>query len=72
MFILVYGSGSDWVRNILAAGGATLTVSGEDVELVNPRLVDAQDAWQALPKTAKRPPGFLRITEYLRVDRADG
>lgn len=71
VFVLVYGSGSDWVRNVLAAGHASLTIDGEHVELTNPRLVDEQEAWQALPDTVKRPPRFLRISEYLRMDRAE-
>ena len=70
LFILVYGSESDWVRNVLAAGHARLTIEGEDVELTTPRLVDEGEAWMALPETVKRPPGFLRITEYLRMDLA--
>lgn len=69
LFILVYGSQSDWVRNVLAAGNAVLTIDGEDVDLTAPRLVDGREAWRDLPDTVKRPPRFLRITEYLRMDR---
>ena len=70
LFILVYGSGSDWVRNVLKAGHARLAIDGEEVELTAPRLVDEAEAWQALPGTVRRPPRFLRITEYLRMDLA--
>lgn len=69
LFILVYGSQSDWVRNVLAAGHARLTIGGEDVELTAPRLVDEDEAWQALPDSVRRPPRVLRIGEYLRMDR---
>lgn len=72
LFILVYGSESDWVRNVLTAGHARLTIDGEEVELATPRLVDEDEAWQALPDTVKRPPRFLRIIEYLRMDLAGG
>lgn len=70
LFILVYGSGSDWVRNVMAAGRARLAVGGQEVELTAPRLVGEEEAWQALPRTVQRPPRFLRITEYLRMDLA--
>lgn len=70
VFILVYGSRSDWVRNVLSAGTARLTVGGEDVELTAPRLIDQDEAWSVLPATVKRPPRVLRITEYLRMDVA--
>ncbi|MDP8929886.1 MAG: nitroreductase family deazaflavin-dependent oxidoreductase [Actinomycetota bacterium] len=72
LFILVYGSESDWVRNVLAAGHARLTIGGEDVDLTSPRLVDEDQAWAALPDTVKHPPRWLGIREYLRMDLADG
>lgn len=72
LFILVYGSKSDWVRNVLAAGHARLTIDGEEIDFTTPRLVYEDEAWQALPDTVKRPPRLLRITEYLRMDFAGG
>lgn len=68
VFILMYGSGSDWVQNVLAAGSATLNVEGEMVELTTPRLVSKEDAWQVMATGTKAPPGFLRVSEYLQVD----
>ncbi|MGF1595335.1 MAG: nitroreductase/quinone reductase family protein [Acidimicrobiales bacterium] len=34
IFTLVYGSRSDWVQNVLAAGEATLEVEGKVVDLI--------------------------------------
>ncbi|TYB67137.1 nitroreductase family deazaflavin-dependent oxidoreductase [Nonomuraea sp. PA05] len=70
LFILVYGSQSDWVRNVLASGDARLRVDGKEVGLTAPRLVGKQEAFQALPRTVARPPKVLRITEFLRMDLA--
>jgi deazaflavin-dependent oxidoreductase (nitroreductase family) len=70
VFILMYGSDSDWVQNVLAAGSATLDIDGEVVELVSPRLVSKADAWQVMATDTKAPPGFLRVSEYLQVDIA--
>jgi deazaflavin-dependent oxidoreductase (nitroreductase family) len=70
VFILVYGSRSDWVRNVLAAGHARLAIDGQDIELAAPRLISEKDAWRAIGEGVKRPPGFLRINEYLRTDLA--
>jgi deazaflavin-dependent oxidoreductase (nitroreductase family) len=72
VFILVYGSRSDWVRNTLAAGHARLTIDGQELELTAPRLVSGEEAWEAIGDSVRRPPGVLRITEYLRMDLADG
>lgn len=68
MFILVYGSQSDWVQNVLAAGKATIEIDDEEHELVSPRLVDEDDAWRDLPPDTKRPPSFLNVTEFLQMD----
>lgn len=67
LFVLVYGSGSDWVRNVLAAGRAQLQVDGQTVDLTAPRVVGEDEALQAL---AQRPPKALRIKEFLRMDLA--
>ncbi|MFD4638019.1 nitroreductase family deazaflavin-dependent oxidoreductase [Lentzea sp. NPDC058436] len=70
LVVLVYGSGSDWVRNVMAAGHATLTVNGEDVDLTSPRVVGEEEAFAALGEEVKRPPKVLRVTEFLRMDLA--
>ncbi|UWZ35401.1 nitroreductase family deazaflavin-dependent oxidoreductase [Dactylosporangium roseum] len=72
LFVLVYGSRSDWVRNVLAAGGARLQVGGREVELAAPRLVGESEAFRALPDTVARPPRLLRITEFLRMGLVAG
>lgn len=71
LFVLVYGSGSDWVQNVLAAGRARLTVDGTDQEVTAPRLVGRDEAFRVLPAEVPRPPRLLRITEFLRVDVRD-
>ena len=53
---------------MLAAGTATLDIDDDTFELVNPRLISKNDAWELLPSETKEPPGFLRIGEYRRVD----
>jgi deazaflavin-dependent oxidoreductase (nitroreductase family) len=72
VFVLVYGSRSDWVRNVLAAGHARLRVDGQDLELTSPRVIASEEAWQALGEGVKRPPRVLNITEFLRMDLAAG
>ena len=36
---LTYGADSDWVRNVLAAGGCELVTRGRTVRLISPELV---------------------------------
>ena len=40
---LPYGADTDWVRNLLSAGGGRLIRRGRDRALTNPRLVRADD-----------------------------
>jgi deazaflavin-dependent oxidoreductase (nitroreductase family) len=68
IFILVYGSDSDWVQNVLAGGDTTLDIEDDTFALVNPRLISKEDAWQLISPDTNKPPGFLRIDEYLQVD----
>ncbi len=70
IFVLMYGSGSDWVQNVLTAGSARLTAGGEIHELTAPRVIPSDDAWQQLSDTAKPPPSFANVTEYLQMDTA--
>lgn len=70
VFTLVYGSRSDWVRNVFAAGTASLEVDGELIELAEPELISADQAFALLPAGTKRPPRLLRIDEFLRMRRA--
>lgn len=71
VFILVYGSRSDWVQNILASGSATLEVGGEMVELASPRLIAKDVAWALLDGITKPPPEFLDVNEFLQMDVAN-
>lgn len=71
VFFLMYGSGSDWVQNILASGSAALSIEGDEIELVSPRLIPGDVAWQILSADVKKPAGFLKVAEYLQMDRPD-
>ena len=39
LFALTYGPDSDWVKNVLAAGGCELRTRGRTIRLIAPRLV---------------------------------
>ena len=54
MIGLPWGAKTNWARNVIAAGGASLRWKGRDVELVQPRIVDAAEA-ERLAKGPFRP-----------------
>jgi deazaflavin-dependent oxidoreductase (nitroreductase family) len=68
-YVLVarYGPESDWVRNILAAGTATLRIGGEEHTLDSPRLVSQEEALHAL--VSDDPPAdFIKAEDFLLMD----
>lgn len=44
MIGLPWGAKTNWARNVMAAGGASLRWRGRDVELVHPQIVDGAEA----------------------------
>ena len=70
VFALTYGSGADWVKNVLADGRATLEYGGEELELEGPRIVDRADAIDALPAYVRLATKLIGVTEYLVMGRS--
>ena len=64
VFALTYGSESNWVKNILAAGGSDMRVRGRDLRLVEPEVfVDKTRRLMPLPyRLAGR---AVLVTEFL-------
>ena len=66
VFIMNYGRESDWVKNIIAAGTATLRIGDTDIPLDEPRLISKGDAEGLLPGT-KMPPAWVGVDECLHM-----
>ncbi|WIY00499.1 nitroreductase family deazaflavin-dependent oxidoreductase [Amycolatopsis mongoliensis] len=64
---LPYGTGVDWLRNVLKAGTATLRSAGVTYVVTDPHVVDADAAFtQVSPRYAQAWCRF-GITEYLKL-----
>jgi len=66
---LPWGRGTDWVRNVQAAGRCTIRWKGVDYECSDPTFVDADAAMAAAHGITRRvlarmdlPAGYLRLT----------
>lgn len=46
---LPYGVTADWVRNVLAAGSATLELRGDELPVEAPQLIELDDVIRGLP-----------------------
>lgn len=67
MIGLPWGAKTNWARNVVAAGGASLRWKGRDVELRHPRIVDGA----AAERLAKAPfrPVLKRFPAAIVLDR---
>ncbi len=66
---LTYGEGSEWTRNVLAAGGAEITIRGRDHHVTNPRLVHSPEP-KPVPRAVGRILSLLDVDMFLLVDEA--
>jgi deazaflavin-dependent oxidoreductase (nitroreductase family) len=66
---LPYGTKVDWLRNVLAAGTATLRVHGETCRAVEPKVIDAATAFPQLSPRRRREFGLFGIKNYLKLRR---
>jgi len=64
---LTYGPQSDWVRNVLAAGGCTLVTRGRTWRLTHPHLFhDAQR--RVLPPPARVIGALANFSDFLNLE----
>ena len=67
---LMYGADSQWVRNVLAAGGADVETRSRHLHLVGPDVV--RDTGRSLvPKPVRVPIGLANVDEFMLLKRAD-
>jgi deazaflavin-dependent oxidoreductase (nitroreductase family) len=65
-FALTYGPGSEWVRNVLAAGGCTARIGGETLRLIDPRLIHDEQR-RAVPPFVRLVLRVLGAADFLEL-----
>jgi len=63
---LPYGSGTDWVKNVRAAGGCDLLVRGRRIPLAGPVLV-TDDGTVRIRRSLRLALSALKVTEFLTL-----
>jgi deazaflavin-dependent oxidoreductase (nitroreductase family) len=67
---LTYGPDTDWVRNVVAAGGCTVEYRRRTIPLAAPRLVcTGDDGRPSLPAPVRLALRLLRVDDYLLLSR---
>ncbi|MBL8778214.1 MAG: nitroreductase family deazaflavin-dependent oxidoreductase [Acidimicrobiales bacterium] len=69
VILLPYGDRPDWVRNVLAAGGATIVHEGETYTVTAPELLDTADSGHEFSPSEQREIRLFGNTRCLRVRR---
>jgi deazaflavin-dependent oxidoreductase (nitroreductase family) len=67
---LMYGADSQWVRNVLAAGGADIETRGRRLHLARPEMV-RDPARSLVPKPVRAPLRLANVDEFMLLERAD-
>jgi len=66
-----FGARTQWVRNIQAAGGATLRWKGTDYEVAEPEVIEAAQALPSFGRIERAGIKAFSMNEFIRVRRAD-
>jgi deazaflavin-dependent oxidoreductase (nitroreductase family) len=66
---LVYGEDSDWLRNLLAAGSATITREGETCAVERPEVLPIDELAGWFPDNDRRSFARFRVDRGVRVWR---
>ena len=67
---LPWGEGTDWCRNLRAAGGGVVRWGGDDIEITSPEIIDMADALPAFDPFMRPIVKHIGIKKFLRVRRA--
>jgi deazaflavin-dependent oxidoreductase (nitroreductase family) len=68
---LPYGTDTDWVLNLLAAGGGELEVFGRTIRVENPRIVETEEALALVPGVLHPVLRLLALPGFLLLDRSE-
>jgi deazaflavin-dependent oxidoreductase (nitroreductase family) len=66
---LTYGPTTEWVRNVLAAGGCELEMGGRTRRLFRPRLIHDESRGR-VPSLVRVALGFMRVNDFLELTLA--
>jgi deazaflavin-dependent oxidoreductase (nitroreductase family) len=69
IFVLTYGSESQWVKNVMASGECQIRVRGHDVRLIDPELI-VNPVWELVPPPVRLIERLAGVTEFLRMRAA--
>jgi deazaflavin-dependent oxidoreductase (nitroreductase family) len=70
LIALPYGTRADWVRNVLAAGSATVVANGERMAVDRPTIVATADVTDLIPQRTLRMLGLFGVKQCLHLEKS--
>jgi deazaflavin-dependent oxidoreductase (nitroreductase family) len=71
LIAIVYGSGTDWLKNVVASGAAAIVHDGELCPVDRPEIVPMDSARVYFPATLQQIHRRIRVDRCLRVRRVE-
>jgi hypothetical protein len=68
---IVYGSRTDWLKNVLASGGAAIVHEGDTYPVDQPEIVSMECVRACFPATTRRTQRLVRVDRCLRLRRVN-
>jgi deazaflavin-dependent oxidoreductase (nitroreductase family) len=72
MAALTYGPGTDWIKNMTAAGGGTIRHRGREIQVGPPVYVSTDEGMAAMPQVVRRMLRTLDVSAFVRWDEVVG
>jgi len=69
LIALPYGNRADWLRNVLAAGSATVMTDGERIDVDRPTIVATADVAGLIPAKTLRTLRLFGVNQCLHLER---
>ncbi|BBY95347.1 hypothetical protein MGALJ_50160 [Mycobacterium gallinarum] len=70
LIALPYGARTDWLRNVLAAGSATVVSGGERIPVVRPAVVATADVEELIPARTLRTLRLFGVSQCLSLEKS--
>jgi deazaflavin-dependent oxidoreductase (nitroreductase family) len=67
VIVLPYGTASDWLKNVLASGSATIVHHGKEYRVDRPQLLPFDAALAFLPASEQRSHRLFNVDQCLRL-----
>lgn len=70
LIALPYGARTDWLRNVLATGSATVVTRGERVPVERPTVVATADVAELIPMRTRRTLRLFGVSQCLSLEKS--